>query len=798
MSEADAERAAASGRERHRLVLGGAVQGVGFRPFVLRLARELSLAGWAQNTGEGLRLEVEGGAGACAAFAQRLFAEAPAHAAPRLLSQGSMPPTGESRFEIRASSTGPGGPSAELLPDLATCADCLGELFDPGDRRHLHPFINCTQCGPRYSIALALPYDRERTTMRSFAMCPACRREYEDPGDRRFHAQPIACHECGPHLVLADPGGTALAEREAALEGAALAIESGQIVALKGIGGFHLLADARSPEAVARLRRRKRRPAKPLAVMMPGLDAARLHCELSECEETLLASPAAPIVLLRQRAGSSLADGLAPGNPRLGVLLPYSPLHHLLLRRLGFPLVATSGNLSGEVLCTGNEQALARLGGLGGPEGVADLFLLHDRPIARPADDSVLRVVLGRELFLRRGRGGAPATFAASGPLPPLLAAGGDLKGALALAGPFGLRGGPHLGDLGGETAQEAFLAQARELPALAGIAPQAVACDLHPEYHSTRLAERLADALGVPLVRVPHHHAHLAACLAEHGLADGEEVLGVIWDGSGYGPDGTVWGGEFLLGSAARCERFASLRPFPLPGGDLSARQPRYAALGLLHAAGIPLASTPLAAAFSPQELAVARAQLERGLHAPLCTSAGRLFDAVAALLGLRLRNEFEAQAAMDLEFAADRDDGGTGAGDEDAGEAGAGFALREGRLDWEPVLRSLLEGLGAGLPVHRLAARFHRALRDGIVLVARAAGKERVVLGGGCFQNARLLASCVAALDEAGFEVLWPRLVPPNDGGLALGQAFVAARLVLAEAPEPPQPIATPGDLS
>jgi len=759
-----------SERQRHQVEITGTVQGVGFRPFVHRLAAELALGGWARNNGEGLSVEIEGPREACDAFLRRLPDEAPGHAVLRSLKTTPRAPAGETAFRIRASSVSSTA-TAEPAPDLATCPDCLRELFDPADRRYRHPFINCTQCGPRYSILLSLPCDRERTTMRRFTMCPACREEYESPENRRFHAQPIACPECGPRLAFADEAGRPLAEGEEALESAARTLESGRIVAVKGIGGFHLLVDARSPEAVKRLRRRKHRPAKPLATMMPDLAAVRRHCELPPMEEGLLASAQAPIVLLRRCEGDTLPEALAPGNPTLGVLLPYSPTHHLLLRRLGFPVVATSGNLSDEPLCRDESEAYLRL------RGVADAFLVHDRPIARAADDSVLRLVLGGPLMLRRARGYAPTTLEVGTPLPPLLATGGDQKTALALTGPFGIRCAPHLGDLGSEAAQDAFLAQARDFPALCGVAPAAVACDLHPDYHSVRLAE----GLGLPLVRVPHHHAHIAACLAEHGV-DGE-VLGVAWDGTGYGPDGTLWGGEFLLASQDRCERFASLRPFPLPGGERAIREPRYAALGLLHAAGIAVEDTPLAGAFSSEELDVARLQLGRGLHAPPTASAGRLFDAVAALLGLRLRNEFEAQAAMELEFAAGRV--AEAAADPDHHGMFPGFALQKaplGSLDWEPVLRGLLAGLAAKVPVPVLAARFHDALRDGILLVAQAAGKETVVLTGGCFQNARLLESSVAALSGAGFTPLWPRLFPPNDGGLALGQALVAARRSLS----------------
>ena len=743
-----------TGRERYRLEISGTVQGVGFRPFVHRLADDLKLAGWAGNTRSGLIVEMEGTADSCADFLRRLRADAPPHATVRDIAASRLPLQGGNAFLIRESMIGETSATGEIGPDLAPCDACVREIFDPANRRHAYPFTNCTQCGPRYSIVLALPYDRERTTMRGFPMCPACREEYESPTDRRFHAQPNACPDCGPQLEFADVSGRVLATREHALEQTARAIESGRIVALKGIGGFQLLADARSVEAIRTLRARKYRPAKPLALMMPDLGSARAHVEISPIEERLLTSPQAPIVILR-RAGADLPDLIAPGNPSLGIMLPSSPLHHLLLRRLGFPVVATSGNVSGEPLCTDNDEALHRL------RSIADFFLFHDRPIARPVDDSVVRMALGRELMLRFSRGYAPVNL--PGNFAPVLALGGDQKTALAVSGPFGIRCGQHLGDLGSEAAHESLLEQALDLPSLCGLQPRAVACDLHPGYHSTRLAA----GLGLPVVPVQHHHAHIAACLAEHDVYD--EVLGVAWDGTGYGTDGTIWGGEFLLATRSDFSRIAHLRPFPLPGGERAIRQPRYAALGLLHTAGIPVMETPLAAAFTAEELSVARTQIERRLNTPLTTSAGRLFDGVAALLDLRLQSEFEGQAAMDVEFAAEMAPSMPHpySMDCDPGDT----------IDWVTMIHEMLEDLRNATPVPVIAARFIATLAEAILLVARAARKPTVVLSGGCFQNVLLLETTVARLLGEGFTPLWPRCLPPNDGGLAVGQSVVAA---------------------
>jgi len=748
--------------QRARVTVRGGVQGVGFRPHAWRLAGEHALGGWVSNTAEGVAIEIEGRADAIEAFLRDLEARAPASARIESLEVRALAPRGERGFAIRTSER-EGPPSTAILPDLATCPDCLRELLDPRDRRHRYPFLNCTQCGPRYSLVQGLPYDRVRTTMRDFTMCPVCQAEYDDPADRRFHAQPNACPHCGPQLALWDQAGNTLAARDEALRGAAKCLRTGGIVAMKGLGGFHLLVDARNAAAVARLRARKRRPDKPFALMFPDLESIRAQCEADDLETALLASPRAPIVLLRRRTDATgLAPEIAPGSPELGAMLPYTPLHHLLLRELGFPVVATSGNLSEEPIAFDEREALERLG------GVADLFLVHDRPIARPVEDSVVRVVLGRELVLRRARGYAPypLPIPAGGKAPVLLATGAHLKSTVSLLVADGVVTSAHVGDLDTPEARSAYTRAAEDLEALHEAAPAAIACDLHPDYFSTRFAE---DS-GLPRVPVQHHVAHVAACMVENGLRG--PVLGVAWDGTGDGGDGTIWGGEFLLVEApGRVRRIAHLAHFRLPGVERAVREPRRAAFGVLHAAGIEWAAelAPVAS-FAEDERRVLRTMLERGVQAPLASSAGRLFDAVASLLGLRQVATFEGQAAMELEWACD---------EADAKLPGYAIAL-EGdapiRLDWRPMLAAIAEDLRRGVPVGAIAAAFHRALADAIAAVARRAGIRQIALTGGCFQNRILLERSVEALRAAGLEPFWHRQVPPNDGGISVGQAVWA----------------------
>lgn len=758
------EASPARDRERLRLVVRGAVQGVGFRPFVFRLASELSLDGWVCNDSSGVLLEVEGAPDAVRRFLVRLPAELPPRAFVTGIEPTFLTAAGLSGFAIRPS--GGGDRTALILPDIAACAECLREMRDPENRRHRYPFTNCTHCGPRYSIVESLPYDRPNTTMKAFPMCAACRAEYENPRDRRFHAQPTACPACGPQVRLEDGGGRVLERRGEAVRRAARALAEGRVVAVKGIGGFQLWADARNPDAVRALRERKRRREKPFALMVPTLAAARSLCEVSAMEERLLSSAEAPIVLLRRRCGGAVAEGVAPGNPDLGVMLPYAPLHHLLLADFPFPVVATSGNLAEEPIVTDEARAREDLG------GIADLLLVHDRPIARAVDDSIVAVVEGREMLLRRARGYAPLPVAAGTDLPRLLAVGGHLKSAVALAHGRQVFVSQHIGDLSTERAFDAFTDAISGLSSLYGFAPEAVVCDLHPGYESTRHAR----SLGLPVVTVQHHHAHVLSCLADNGLE--APALGVAWDGGGWGTDGTVWGGEFLRVSPEGCARAAHFRTFPLPGGEAAVREPRRAALGLLYAFAGPRAlgwdDLAPVAAFAPAQRGVLATMLARGVSSPATSSVGRLFDAVASLAGLRQISSFEGQAATALEHAA---------------EGGRGepypFPLAGDVVDWEPMLRALLCDIRSGTSSADISARFHDGLVEAIVAAALREGETRVALTGGCFQNRTLLTRAIRRLRAEGFTPLWHQRVPPNDGGLALGQIAAAARVMKEAAP-------------
>jgi hydrogenase maturation protein HypF len=763
---------------RARILVRGVVQGVGFRPFVYRLATEMRLRGWVRNSAGGAVLEVEGSEPELMRLARRIQAEHPLLASVQGLEVSILDPIGLGRFAIRDSE--PGGPSrAPLLPDIATCDDCLDEIWNPGARRHRYPFTNCTRCGPRYSIAEALPWDRHNTSMRSFPMCEACRNEYEDPADRRFHAQPIACPACGPRLELWSPTGAVTARGEAALDGTLRALSEGRIAAVKGLGGFHLLVDAGDAAAVHRLRLRKRREEKPLAVMCRDLAAAERECYVSAPERRLLSSPEAPIVLLRRRADAGAVCGaVAPGNPRLGIVLPYTPLHHLLCAGFGRPLVATSGNLSEEPICTDERDALVRLA------GVADVFLVHDRPIVRHVDDSIARICLGREQLLRRARGYAPLPVTVPSGARPVLALGAHQKSSIAL----GLDGqaflSQHVGDLDGEAARGCFRRVIGGFEALYAPESPRLVADMHPDYASTRHAQSLSRHVA----RVQHHHAHVAACRADNEL-DGE-VLGVAWDGSGYGPDGSVWGGEFLLSDGGSFRRVACLRRFRLPGGEAAVREPRRAALGALWAVlgREAFEQRDLAAlrAFAPEEQRVLAGVLAAGFNSPWTSSAGRLFDAAASLLGLRQLAGFEGQAAMALEFAAEAagEDGGPALrcdvrrfDPERDGSSGAGPATGSGFdpdwiVDWEPALRGLIAGRRRGRAASGLAWAFHEALARAIADVADRVGNDRVLLTGGCFQNLLLTEAAARQLRSAGLRPYWHQRVPPNDGGIALGQ--------------------------
>jgi hydrogenase maturation protein HypF len=760
----------------------GTVQGIGFRPFLYREAARGGLTGWVRNRTDGVELEVQGTPGAVEAFLDALHTRPPPAARITTFAVSHREPVAESHFVIAGSDAA--GPARPSLPaDLAPCPACRRELGDPADRRHGYPFTNCTYCGPRYSIVEGLPYDRPRTVMRAFPLCPACLAEYESPGDRRFHAQPVACPACGPALRYLDPHGRPLAAAAAALTRAVATVRDGGIVALKGVGGYQLLCDATSAEAVVRLRDRKQREAKPFAVMFPhpeplAADAERGaraaldgYVSLGEAERALLTSPAAPIVLARKRTGPgarALAAHVAENNPYLGVMLPASPLHLLFMEALGGPAVCTSGNLAGEPLCTDDAEALARLA------GIADGYLVHDRPIVRPVDDSVTRAVTGGPLLLRRARGYAPRPLELAEPVDGILAVGAQLKNTVALGIGHEAVMSQHLGDLDSVAAAELLAATVDDLLGFFNVAPRAVACDLHPDYVSTRYAEQLAKRLAVPLLRVQHHHAHAAAVMAEHGLA---AALALAWDGTGHGDDGLPWGGEVLRCEGMQATRVAHLRPFPLPGGDAAARDPRRSALGLLFAHDPSLAARYAAAWYPRADAEALLALLASGKYAPRTTSVGRLFDAVAALLGLAAENRFEGEAAMALEFAA-----------VDAGAVPAyalpldGGANGCGRLDWGPLLGELLGDLAAHVSPARISARFHAALGAGALAAAQASGAGAVALAGGCFQNARLVEELTARFAQNGITVYRAVEVPPNDGGIALGQLLVAARRLAA----------------
>lgn len=748
---------------RWRLHVEGAVQGVGFRPFVYRLAQHMGLQGRVYNDTRGVIIEIEGTRERLKAFYTQLVQAPPPAARIARITCEELPPAGYHHFII-AESHAAGLKQAFILPDLATCPDCLRELLDPADRRYRYPFINCTNCGPRFTIVERLPYDRANTTMRAFRMCARCQAEYDDPQNRRFHAQPNACPDCGPQLQLWDQAGHVLAERDEALRQATEAIRQGQIVAVKGLGGFHLIVDARNEAAVHRLRLRKNREAKPFALMYPSLEAVQAHAFVSASEAALLSSSAAPIVLLRRTEASwdALAPSVAPGNPYLGIMLPYTPLHHLLLQELDFPVVATSGNRSEEPICTSEHEALTRLSGL------ADLFLVHNRPIARYCDDSVVRLVAGQPVFLRRARGYAPlpVQLAEDWPDRPLqvLAVGGHLKNTVALAVGHTVWLSQHIGDLETAEARAAFVRVINDLQQLYEQGPEAVACDAHPDYASTHHAYRLKR----PVTTVQHHLAHVWACMAEHHLKP--PVVGFAWDGTGYGPDGTVWGGECFLITSERALRLAYVRPFRLPGGEAALREPRRAALGLLHswkgAEALELEPS-MREVFSPTEHQLLCRMLECGLNAPWTTSVGRLFDAVAALLGLCLYNRFEGEAAMRLEFEAEK-----------AAASGMPYSLTlqpQGHqlvLDWGPLLEALLADHRQGVPKSLMARRFHDGLAVAILHIAQHIGCPHVVLSGGCFQNRLLTESALRLLRTAGFLPYIHRQLPPGDGSLALGQ--------------------------
>ena len=760
-------------RTRLAITAFGVVQGVGFRPFVERLALQCGLGGWVRNAGGAVQIEVEGKGDEVAAFVRALSEDKPQAAIVRALHTEVRSPLGTGRFSIQTS-TAPaedalpsaaagGDAAAPIPPDMAPCARCVAEV-ERGGRRAGYAFTSCTACGPRYTVALGVPYDRARTTMAGFEPCAECRAEYDDPTDHRGHAQTLACAACGPRLFVCEQGGVLGAEGNAALAQAVAALRAGKIVAMKGVGGYQLLCDARDERATAELRRRKHREEKPFAVMFGGFAELDTHCAVTLEERAALASPAAPIVLCASRPGSDLAPSVAKGLPLTGAMLPASPLHHLLSRAFGGPLVCTSGNLSSQPLCTDDDEAADRLA------FVADILLAHDRPIARACDDSVVRMTAFGPAVLRRARGFAPLPVARPRRGPSVLALGGHLKSTAAIAAGSHVVVSQHIGDLEDAASVALLRATIDDLLAFLRVKPEIVACDLHPDYASTRIAEAIARALGVPLARVQHHHAHIAAVMAERTIEG--PVLGLAWDGIGDGGDGTAWGGEALLVDGAQSRRVAHLRTFTLPGGDRASREPRRSAAGVLAEIG----EMDRAPATSDRDRQAFAAMIGRSLNAPRTSSMGRLFDAVAALVGLRSTCSYEGQAAIELEHAA-------------RGDLLAGpypFEVQGTAppyvVDWEPLVRAVLHDVDRGVDRSEISRRFHAALAEIAAALAERAGIGRVALGGGCFQNARLLAAIKARLSVDGFEIVTAASIPPNDGGLSLGQAHVVTERALA----------------
>jgi hydrogenase maturation protein HypF len=769
----------------------GVVQGVGFRPFVYRLALDHHLAGWVLNHSGGVEIEVEGSPSALDSFVRDLTAQAPPLARIVAVEVSDVLPNGYDSFEIRHS-VAEEGRYQLISPDIATCGDCLRELLDPDDRRYRYPFTNCTNCGPRFTIIRDIPYDRPLTTMQPFMMCPDCKREYDDPLDRRFHAQPNACPVCGPQVWLEETGPDRgrLAERDEALRLASQMLAGGKVLALKGLGGFHLACDATNKAAVQNLRKRKGRPAKPLAVMVATLDDARQHCLLSEPEESLLTSPQCPIVLVRWRDDSTIVREIAPQNQYLGVMLPYTPLHHILLRDAGRPLVMTSGNLSEEPIAQSNREARQRLGAL------ADAFLMHNRDIYARYDDSVmfrpqapLSVPESPELGIqpiRRSRGYAPFPVRLPVKAGQILATGAELKNTFCLTRDDFAFVSQHIGDMENLETLEHLETSIALFRHLFRIEPEVIAHDLHPDYLATKYAQSQGSS-DRPLVAIQHHQAHISSCLADNGWAvDSGPIIGVAWDGTGYGLDGQIWGGEFFVGDYGGYRRAAHLEYLPMAGGESAIRNPWRLAAGYLYAL---TGEMPVPPGTTEQERRVVRQQIDRGLNTPLTSAAGRLFDAVASLAGVRQQVTYEAQAAIELEMLATRWAPGFSSGaraptyDYTVEDGSDGFVIR-----LQEVLQAIQADAAAGVDPGRIGFRFHETMAAMILAVCQrihaGQGPRVVALSGGCFQNRLLLALTVPKLQAAGFEVLLHRQVPCNDGGISLGQAlqahFVALNLL------------------
>jgi len=749
--------------QRVSIVIRGAVQGVGFRPFIYRLATELQLKGFVLNSPTGVFIEAESEKEILNTFLLRIEKEKPIHAIIQSMEFSFLDVVGYTQFEICDSETN-GKTSAFILPDIAVCDDCLKEMFDPNDRRYLYPFINCTNCGPRFSIIESLPYDRPGTSMKIFEMCDDCKQEYDNPLDRRFHAQPIACPKCGPHIELITHSGKILSRNNNTILATADKIRQGKIVALKGLGGYQLICRADDENIIAELRKRKNREGKPFALMFPDLESIKEVCEVFPFEERLLKSPESPIVLLkRKEEGNQILvhSSIAPGNPTLGVMLPYTPLHHLLLKELQIPIIATSGNLSEEPMCITEEEAFQRL------KNIADYFLIHNRPIVRHVDDSIVRVMMDREIVMRRARGYAPLPVELNCETEneTYLAVGGHLKNTVALSSGKNVFVSQHIGDLSTQEAFSAFQNVVNDFKNLYEAKDILAVADLHPDYLSTKFAKNNFENISF----VQHHQAHVASCYAENKLEG--TALGVSWDGTGYGLDGTIWGGEFFRFDDSSFMHFAQFRKFPLPGGDLAIKEPGRSAVGLLFEIfGEKLFEEKIEFIniFSEQEKKILLQMLKNKINSPLTSSVGRLFDAVAFLTGIKRTTSYEGEAAMMLEFAA-----------APAISDYYPFDLLPGEvliIDWQKMIETILDEMKNNVSPKIISAKFHNTLVESICSVAEKSHEEKIVLSGGVFQNAYLLEHTVHRLRTSGFNPYWHQRIPTNDGGISLGQVAIA----------------------
>lgn len=753
-----------------RVHITGIVQGVGFRPFVYKLATRLDLKGWVKNTSAGVDIEVDGDKDILDSFIRSLRDEAPPLSGIDELTASFRSANGFRSFDIFHSESIDSA-FQPISPDVAICDDCLRELFDPSDRRYRYPFINCTNCGPRFTIIKDIPYDRPKTTMAPFAMCPNCEREYIDPTNRRFHAQPVACSKCGPSVWLeALKAGKfeRLSNSDAAIAKTRELLTQGKILAIKGLGGFHLACDASNSQVVTELRNRKLRVDKPFAVMMPDFEIIEQNCIVSDNERELLLSSAHPIVLLKRKPESNIAREVAPRQDVIGVMLPYTPLHYLLLEKSNeFPqaLVMTSGNLSEEPIATDNDKARERLSKL------ADVFLMHDRDIHMRCDDSVVRI-FEKEIYpIRRSRGYAPYPVKLPWDVPPLLAAGSELKNTFCITNKNYAFLSHHIGDMENYETLKSFGQGVEHFEKLFRVKPEAIAYDLHPNYLATRYALQRAERENLPTIGVQHHHAHIAACMAEHGLDGNEPVIGLSFDGTGYGDDGAIWGGEFLVADYRGYQRAAHLEYFPLPGGDAAVKKPARTALALLWSLGLEwderLASV---AELGKEDRVTLRAQLEKKINTPMTSSMGRLFDAAAALAGVRQKVNYEGQAAIEFEAKADETE-----------SVGYSFGLDQGQAGVRSGVELLVKDVLAGVHVSKISARFHNGLAQSVYEVVKKistdTGLRAVALSGGVWQNLTLLRRTMSLLQAGGFKVYLHREVPTNDGGLSLGQAVIAA---------------------